>query len=470
MRRSLVPNIALTLAAAFAVALASPQQAAAAGTGTSSGSRTVSALAAAPVAAVRLPAGLDAQPGYQAQVSCDPVSRAGTTALGQLLVRTYGVGTVGYQRYCSGGGTSEHYDGRALDWMVNAAIPAQRAAGDAFAAWISAGNGANARRLGVQYVIWNARMWRAYAPQRGWTAYSGSNPHTDHVHVSLTWDGALKRTSWWTGRALTTQDLGPCRVYAGQPAPVYSAARTTACPVPAAAPRTSYSTWVIGQRSPQIATGQRLLSLTADGQFGPGTRAAVLAYQRSSGLPVTGALDAATWVRLTSGSSAPAPAGPDPAASGNSTGASTQTARVMVITPLTAHKKTVLRPGDTGAPVSVLQRALGRRANGQFDAATRDAVVAVQRRWGLAATGVVDLRTWNRVEIGAYPWLPYAGTKLQAGSRGPAVSAVQRLLGLTPSGVFDQRTAYQLRGVKKRLGLAPTGVVDDATWAAFVRL
>jgi hypothetical protein len=31
--------------------------------------------------------------------------------------------------------------------------------------------------------------------------------HKDHVHISLTWDGAMMRTSWWTGVALTEK---PC--------------------------------------------------------------------------------------------------------------------------------------------------------------------------------------------------------------------------------------------------------------------
>ncbi|WP_425560283.1 LGFP repeat-containing protein, partial [Kineococcus glutinatus] len=32
-----------------------------------------------------------------------------------------------------------------------------------------------------------------------WQPYTGSNPHTDHVHVSLTRRGGRAETSWWTG-------------------------------------------------------------------------------------------------------------------------------------------------------------------------------------------------------------------------------------------------------------------------------
>ena len=34
-------------------------------------------------------------------------------------------------------------------------------------------------------------------------------PHTDHIHFSFSWDGAYARTSWWTGKALTTVSPGP---------------------------------------------------------------------------------------------------------------------------------------------------------------------------------------------------------------------------------------------------------------------
>ena len=441
-------------------------------TGTDTSSDTVEitdlAVAAAPRPTLSLPTTLDAQARYQAQVSCDPVSRPGTSAVGQLLVATYRQGSLGYARSCAGGGTSEHYDGRAVDWMVNVNNPAQKAAGDAATAWLVANNGANARRLGVQYIIWNRKTWKAYAPDRGWTAYTGASPHTDHVHISLTWDGAMKRTSWWTGRAVTAQDLGPCRVYSGQYAPLYTGVRTGVCPPAKAAPQTTYKTWVLGQKNAEIATAQRLLGVSADGTFGSGTRTAVISYQRGAGVPVTGVLDAATWVKLTGSSNAPVP---------GSVGAPVRTAApkpkaapVAFTTPIAAYKKTVLRPGSKGNAVKVAQRALRVPVTGRHDAATVRAVVAVQKRWKLAQTGRIDSRTWNRIELTRYPWLPYVNQTLIQGSRGPAVSAVQRVLGVKADGVLGAQTAAVLRGTKKRLGLRATGVVDKATWQALTRL
>lgn len=429
------------------------------------------AVAAAPRPARALPAALDAQARYQGQVSCDPVSRPGTSALGQLLVDTYRQGSLGYARSCAGGGTSEHYDGRAVDWMVNVNNPAQKAAGDAATAWLTANNGANARRLGVQYIIWNRKTWKAYAPERGWTAYTGASPHTDHVHISLTWDGAMKRTSWWTGKAVNAQDLGPCRVYAGQYAPLYSGVRTGACPAPKPAPKTTYSTWVLGQKSPQIATAQRLLGLTADGTFGPGTRTAVVSYQRRMNVPVTGVLDAATWVKLAGATVANPPPSISAWVPSSLTPVSNKPAAAAVVaTPLTAYKRAGLRPGSAGAAVRAAQRALKVPVTGRYDAATTRAVLAVQKRWRLAQSGRIDARTWNRIELTRYPWLPYVNQTLVQGSRGPAVSAVQRVLGVKADGVLGAQTAAVLRGTKKRLGLRPTGVVDKATWQAFTRL
>jgi hypothetical protein len=179
---------------------------------------------------------------YHGQNSCDTWAKPGTVALQQLLLNTYRVGRDGgIRRACDVGGTSEHKDGRAWDWMLNAADPGQRAQADAFLAWLVGPDAdgvpaGNARRLGVMYVIWNRMTWQAWRASAGWQPYSGAVPHTDHIHISLSWDGAMKRTSWWTGRAVTTPDVGPCRVYEGQLAPPYEGPRTTPCPTPLPAP------------------------------------------------------------------------------------------------------------------------------------------------------------------------------------------------------------------------------------------
>jgi peptidoglycan hydrolase-like protein with peptidoglycan-binding domain len=248
-----------------------------------------------------LPSALDARPPYEPQLSCDPRPKDGVVAFAALMTAQYKTGAMGTYRPCTGS-TSEHYDSRALDWMLNVNSPTQKAIANSVTAWLTANNGAMALRFGINYIIWNHRIWGVYDPTRGdkgWAAYTGSVPHTDHIHFSFSWDGAMKRTSWWTGKATTVVDLGPCRVYAGQFAPLYQTIRTAACPTKLpAAPVSPYSVAVYGQTSAQIAVAQRLLKVTADGAFGSTTFNALASWQARAGVPVTGVLDKSSWARL----------------------------------------------------------------------------------------------------------------------------------------------------------------------------
>jgi hypothetical protein len=149
---------------------------------------------------------IEAMSPYQGQHLCSPAAKPGVVAFRDLVLRSYpGTRSLGISRACTVGGRSEHKEGRAFDWGVNVARPAEKAAADELLRWLHAtdryGNRfANARRLGVQYVIWNRRIWSSYAPT--WRAYGGPSPHTDHVHVSFNWPGANKQTSFWSGRVV----------------------------------------------------------------------------------------------------------------------------------------------------------------------------------------------------------------------------------------------------------------------------
>ena len=88
---------------------------------------------------------------------------------------------------------------RAWDWMIKAGHPASKALLNWLLATDKHGTKhANARRLGIMYMIFDRKMWRAYKASSGWQPYSGSNPHTDHVHFSFSWSGANKQTSFWS--------------------------------------------------------------------------------------------------------------------------------------------------------------------------------------------------------------------------------------------------------------------------------
>jgi hypothetical protein len=170
------------------------------------GALTVSVVPAAAAPVTRLPSkAIEVMSPYQAQSTCNPTPKPGTVALSKLVMAAYpGSGTSGIARDCSIGGRSEHKEGRAWDWHVVYTNPKQRAQAADFAHWLFAtdayGNTfAQARRLGVMYVIWNHKIWSSYAAGAGWRPYTGPDPHTSHMHISLSWAGALKKTSYWTG-------------------------------------------------------------------------------------------------------------------------------------------------------------------------------------------------------------------------------------------------------------------------------
>jgi len=102
--------------------------------------------------------------------------------------------------------------------MVSLRVPAQQAKATAFLDWLLApGAGgwkaAMARRMGIMYIGWNNQIWRAYHPM-GWGELKGcfskksasydTYCHRDHIHFSMTWDGAAGLTSYWDGSAQVT--------------------------------------------------------------------------------------------------------------------------------------------------------------------------------------------------------------------------------------------------------------------------
>jgi DNA-directed RNA polymerase subunit N (RpoN/RPB10) len=149
---------------------------------------------------------IDGYAAYDGQDTCDPTAKPGVIGFRDLLNRTYGVHTAYIGRSCDTAGVSEHEEGRALDYMLNVNNATQRDIANTVLNWLLAtdqyGNRhALARRLGVMYIIWNRQQWRSYRPGDGWQPYSGSNPHTDHIHISFSWPGARKQTSWWSAAA-----------------------------------------------------------------------------------------------------------------------------------------------------------------------------------------------------------------------------------------------------------------------------
>jgi hypothetical protein len=268
-------------------------------------------------------------------VSCDPVAKPGAVALAKLLVATYPGTSYSIVRECGATDVpSEHYEGRAVDWMTSVRDPAGAARADAVISWLldpdDAGHAfANARRLGVMYLIWNDHIWGSYAADAGWRPYStcADHPeaaadtrcHRDHLHISLSWAGAMGRTSFWR-RVVARIDNGPCRPADLNWAAPYRRPNLVPCPahrtvtapdgapaIASAVARYSGATVAVGSIGPVVLTVQRALGVQPTGYFGPLTAAAVSSFRTAHGLPAGSRMDGATWRALLAATSAPTP-------------------------------------------------------------------------------------------------------------------------------------------------------------------
>ena len=407
-----------------------------------------------PTPKVALPADIDIAPSYQGQTTCDPGAKPGPIAFADLLNAHYGERYYGIARAC-GSGVTEHSEGRALDWMIDARYPDQKAIADAVVQWLSAsddkGNpGVMARRLGIMYIIWNRKVWRAYAPERGWADYTGSSPHTDHIHFSFTWDGAYMRTSWWTGVALKTVTIGAGTGVPGAPAPGTVPVLTS----------TGYYVLRVGSFGDEVRLLQKALGITVDGQFGPGTYEAVRSFQRAQGLTADGVVGTQTWSRLIERGLVPP--------------------KNATAHPLEQYASTTLRVGSRGAAVTALQQALGGvEADGVFGAVTEGRVKDYQNGKELVSDGVVTPNVWLALmgrpyektapTVVTHPLEQYASSTLRVGSRGPAVTALQQTLGgLTADGVFGTRTEAAVKAYQQSKELTADGVVTPNVWNALM--
>lgn len=135
------------------------------------------------------------------QKTCDPKDKPGTNAFANFVVHYQGGVKGRISASCSPFGTSEHKEGRAFDWMISATKPDQAARAQELLDWLFANDGEMFRRAGLQYIIWNRRIWSV--SNKKWVDYTGSSPHTDHIHFTFGWPGALGQTSFY--RAINKQ-------------------------------------------------------------------------------------------------------------------------------------------------------------------------------------------------------------------------------------------------------------------------
>ncbi|MEB3280750.1 MAG: peptidoglycan-binding protein [Lyngbya sp.] len=194
------------------------------------------------------------------------------------------------------------------------------------------------------------------------------------------------------------------------------------------------------------------------GTFGTITRDAVIRFQQANLIPATGLVSEETLVFLNNRIPT-RPDGPNPLPSG------------------------VLKQGDTGPAVGVLQQRLFRLGfyNGEitnyFDARTEQAVIGFQRAYGIQTTGQVGPTTVSYLiratgePIPSLPTVPVANPPLplRLGDRGASVTQVQqrlRILGYYSgpvNGIFDLTTRRAVIVFQRDYGIAQTGVVGATT-------
>ena len=174
-------------------------------------------LTALPARAV-LP--LEDYASYQPQTRCSPAAKQGTKMMGRWIVSHYGGGFGPISRACRSGGASEHKEGRAFDWTLDATKPADRARADRLLERLfrdrrDGEQHVLARRMGIMYIIWNDHIYRAYG--RDWDEHFAKDDylssgcktrrtcsktlrHRDHMHISLTRKAARADTSFYVAR------------------------------------------------------------------------------------------------------------------------------------------------------------------------------------------------------------------------------------------------------------------------------
>lgn len=154
---------------------------------------------------------IDDYAAYEPQTTCSPTPKPAMEYLARWLVRRFGGEYGGISRAC-GGSRSEHKEGRAFDWTMDADDAGDQRRVQRFLKKMlrtdRRGNEhALARRMGIMYIIWDDQMYASYdrfAPKpylhpacRSVARCSQTLRHRDHVHISLSRAGGAAETSWY---------------------------------------------------------------------------------------------------------------------------------------------------------------------------------------------------------------------------------------------------------------------------------
>lgn len=91
---------------------------------------------------------------------------------------------------------SVHGSGRALDIMIPLDRgDADNGIGDPIANWLIA----HSSEIGIQYLIWDRTQWSGSRSSGRVRAYTGPNPHIDHIHAEITLPASRQETPFYMG-------------------------------------------------------------------------------------------------------------------------------------------------------------------------------------------------------------------------------------------------------------------------------
>lgn len=229
----------------------------------------------------------------------------------------------------------------------------------------------------------------------------------------------------------------------------------------------------------------------ANGIYGESTAEAVRVFQEVFGLAQTGVVNKATWYQIKFIFAAVK-------------GLAELTSEGLRPSEVEQTFPENLSRGDYGQPVRSLQYYLNVisffnpeipevTANGVFDEATENQLLAFERFYGLNPDGIVDFRTWELIrdiyndilaglpegyEAGAA--ILYPGYNLTPGMSNDDVRELQTYLGvigrnyrdipeIPVTGYFGNETENAVRIFQELFGLDVTGVVGAPTWDAIAR-
>lgn len=223
-----------------------------------------------------------------------------------------------------------------------------------------------------------------------------------------------------------------------------------------------------------------------DGIYDTNTENAVREFQEIFNMPVTGAVDRATWYRILY-------------IYNGVKSLNELVSEGLRYEDVEKQFSDTLEIGSSGREVEILQyylrfisafeNSVPRIAvSGNFDEATAAALRAFQTNYGLEPTGVSDIVTWEELydvyrgfadSIPEYAFnfiaLPYPGVILRVGSEGEDVRYVQENINtlagvytdiptVEVSGTYSDETANAVRIFQRIFGIPQTGNVAALTW------